>query len=77
MSGLHMVGDSPYSDVVAELAPIGVQLWPTRAPEFAPNFTLQTVEIVRNAYGTSVRWTYESGTVRTFEMGESVCVWLS
>ena len=26
-----MVGDSPYSDVVAELAPIGVQLWHLRA----------------------------------------------
>lgn len=60
------------ASLVAEDAPLGVQLWPTVSPEFAPNFTLASVEIVRDFYGTRVRWTYENGNVRTFDLGEQV-----
>ncbi|WGH21373.1 hypothetical protein SEA_EMOTION_24 [Arthrobacter phage Emotion] len=60
--------------VKAEEAPIGVQLWPTRSPEFAPNFTLAAVETVRNTYGTRVRWVYENGSERWFDLGEDVAV---
>ena len=60
--------------VIAEDAPVGIQLWPTRSPEFAPNFTLATVEVVRTEVRTFVRWTYQSGTVRTFDLGEQVVV---
>jgi len=62
------------ASVIAENAPIGVQLWPTVNPESAPNFTLAMVEIVRDAYGMSVRWTYEGGNVRSFELGQCVTV---
>ena len=60
--------------VTAESAPIGVQLWPTRAPQYAPNFTLDRVEIVRNAIGTHVRWVYENGTERCFDFGHEIAV---
>ena len=60
--------------VVAEDAPLGVQLWPTRSPEYAPNFTLERVETVRDINGTHVRWVYQSGTTRVFRLGESVTV---
>lgn len=66
--------------VIAQDAPIGIQLWPTTSPEFAPNFTLAAVEVVtrklRDQYGdqeiTVVTWTYENGNVRTFGLGEEV-----
>jgi hypothetical protein len=60
--------------VIADDAPNGVQLWPTLTPAGAPNFTLERVEIVRDAYRTFVRWVYESGTTRTFILGERVAV---
>ena len=60
--------------VIAEDAPVGVQLWPTIAPQYAPNFTLERVETVRNERGTHVRWVYENGTERLFSLGESVAV---
>lgn len=60
--------------VIAEDAPIGVLLWPVRSPEGAPNFTLATVEIVRNVNGSFIRWTYESGATRVFPVGEAVAV---
>lgn len=61
--------------VTAETAPLAVQLWPTRAPKFAPNFTLAEVSRSLNgSNGEVVRWTYESGTVRTFTRGERVAV---
>ena len=68
--------------VTAEAAPIGIQIWPTMSPEYAPNFTLMAVEVVtrklRDASGTyertCVEWTYESGNVRTFDLGEHVAV---
>ena len=62
------------TEVIAEDAPIGVQLWPTRAPEYAPNFTLAKVATVRTATGTHVEWTYESGSQRFFDLGEAVSV---
>jgi hypothetical protein len=58
--------------VIAEDAPIGVQLWPTRSPEFAPNFTLAKVITTRTAAGECVTWVYENGTERTFAKGEGV-----
>lgn len=60
--------------VAAEDAPLGVQLWPTRTPEYAPNFTLNRVEVVRTPGGQYVRWVYESGDQRIFKMGELVAV---
>ena len=60
--------------VIAEDAPIGVQLWPTRSPEFADNFTLERVEIVRDEVRTWVRWTYRNGTTRNFQLGEAIAV---
>lgn len=64
----------PDALVKVEDAPIGVQIWPTLAPEFASNFTLERVEIVRDIYRTFVRWVYESGTVRTFALGTEIVV---
>lgn len=66
--------------VIAEDAPIGMQLWPTVSPKHAPNFTLAAVEVVtrkvRDASGTydssHVEWTYENGTTRLFSVGEKV-----
>jgi len=58
--------------VIAEDAPIGVQLWPTTSPKFAPNFTLASVATVRNEVRSYVVWTYENGSQRTFEMGEQI-----
>ena len=60
--------------VTAENAPIGVQLWPTLTPESAPNFTLDKVAVVRTENGAHVEWTYQSGNVRTFTVGEEVVV---
>lgn len=60
--------------VAAELAPIGVQLWPTTSEDKGMNFTLATVETVRNAHGTFVRWIYENENVRVFKLGERVAV---
>lgn len=64
--------------VAAEDAPIGVQLWPTLKPEFAPNFTLNEVQIIRNEVGTYVRWVYQGDVeTRTFKLGEQVVIRLS
>jgi hypothetical protein len=60
--------------VIAEDAPIGVQLWPTRSPEYAPNFTLQSVAIIRREARSYVEWTYENGNTRQFELGDQVAV---
>lgn len=60
--------------VIAERAPIGVLLWPVRAPHYAPNFTLARVEVVHGDESEFVRWTYQSGTVRLFKVGERVGV---
>lgn len=67
---------TPYQEtsVLAEDAPIGVQLWPTTRPSASPDFTLMRVETVRTATRSFVRWIYESGKERTFDMGESVVV---
>lgn len=60
--------------VVAEDAPLGVLLWPVRDPKFAPNFTLERVEVVRTENRSFVRWVYQSGTERVFGLGEQVVV---
>lgn len=60
--------------VIAEDAPIGVLLWPVRAPQYAPNYTIGRVEIIRTANQHFVRWIYESGTERVFQVGEAVAV---
>ena len=69
--------DAEFTFINAEDAPLGVQLYPTRSPEYAPNFTLREVSTVRGPYGTRVIWTYESGTTRTFDRGEEVACKLS
>jgi hypothetical protein len=60
--------------IVAEDAPIGVQLWPTIDPKFAANYTLAQVGIIRDAYGTHVHWLYEGGAERLSKMGEKIAV---
>jgi hypothetical protein len=62
------------ASVIAEDAPLGVQLWPTLTPESAPNFTLDRVEIIRGAYGSYVRWVYQNDNTRTFRLGERVAI---
>lgn len=70
--------------ITAEDAPIGVQLWPTSSPKYAPNFTLAAVEVVtrktRDASGTHetavVFWTYENSNTRSFSLGEQVACWI-
>jgi len=89
----HIVGTVPdckgcapapslVTSVIAENAPLGVQLWPTTTPESAPNFTLAAVEILSRKvrqedgswfeYPATVIWTYQSGTERRFRLGEVV-----
>ena len=62
------------TSVKVEDAPVGVQIWPTRHPSYAPNFTLDRVEIVRNHRGTYVRWVYENGTDRFFTPGDDIVI---
>jgi hypothetical protein len=88
----HLVGSDPSCHgcidnptatlVVAEEAPLGVQLWPTATPDSARNFTLAAVEVLtRKArqedgswceYPATVVWTYQSGNERRFRLGEEV-----
>lgn len=58
--------------VIAEGAPIGVQLWPTRTPELGYHFTLRSVALVRNEVRSWVVWTYEDNQIRTFDVGDRV-----
>ena len=58
--------------VIAEDAPLGVQLWPTTDAKYAPNFTLAQVDVVRLPLGKRVVWTYENGSQRTFALGEAI-----
>ena len=60
--------------VVAENAPLGVQLWPTTSPKYADNFTLASVAVVRTESRSFVEWTYRSGATRMFGLGEQVAV---
>ena len=66
--------DVPTKSVVAEEAPLGVLLWPVRAPQYEPNFTLAEVQVVRREHGSFVRWVYQSGSERLFGLGEEVAV---
>lgn len=70
------MSDGTMTTVVAEYAPIGVQIWPTTAPQYAPNFTLESVSVVRTRERTYVRWQYENGSTRLFKLGERVVVCL-
>jgi hypothetical protein len=54
--------------VIAEDAPIGVQLWPTVSPEYAKCWTL--AKVIRTA--NSVIWEYEDGKTREFLPGDKV-----
>ncbi len=60
--------------VAAQDAPLGVCLWPVRSPEYAANFTLDNVAVVRDTNGTHVVWAYQNGKVRHFQLGEQVMV---
>jgi hypothetical protein len=60
--------------VIAEDAPLGVQLWPTLSADYADNFTLDMVETHRTVNGTMVTWTYRNGTTRVFHAGDQVVV---
>jgi hypothetical protein len=60
--------------VVAENAPLGVQLWPTISPDYADNFILNSVAVHRRETGDFVVWTYRSGKTRTLLVGEEVVV---
>ena len=63
-----------YSTVVAEEAPVGVPLWPTREPDHAEFFTLVEVQMVRREERSFVRWVYQSGATREFTPGTGVVV---
>lgn len=59
--------------VIAEDAPTGVQLWPTASPDYALNFTLESVAVIRTSSGRRfVTWTYQNGNQRHFDLGEEV-----
>jgi hypothetical protein len=61
--------------VKAKDAPLGVQLWPTTHPKYAPNFTLASV--IRQLDGNGgeyVTWIYEGGSTRVFLPDEDVAV---
>jgi hypothetical protein len=61
--------------VKAKDAPLGVQLWPTTSPQYAPNFTLASVTRQANANGSEyVVWQYRNGKTRTFLPDEDVAV---
>lgn len=61
------------SHITAEDAPLNVQLWPTRSAEYAPNFTLASVDIKVDLMDRKfVRWTYQNGNTRDFNLGEQV-----
>lgn len=61
--------------IAAEDAPLGVQLWPTISPEFADNFTLTAVKVVRTEVNSYVHWMYRGASAdRYFEIGEQVVV---
>lgn len=60
--------------VTAQTAPLGVLLWPVLDERYAPNFTLDAVDIVRDTNGTHVRWVYQNGKTRRFQLGEQVTV---
>lgn len=60
--------------VTAQDAPLGVLLWPVRDEQYAPNYTLDSVDIVRDINGTHVRWVYQNGKARRFQVGEQVAV---
>lgn len=66
--------------VIAQDAPLGVQLCPTHRPEDAPRYTLAAVDIIpenaSRALAAHVRWTYETGHTRYFSLNESVAVYL-
>lgn len=67
----------PYTDVIAEDAPLGVQLWPSR-PGCEDAFILRSVAVIRdemdeaNGRAGHVVWTYRNGNVRTFLLGEKI-----
>jgi hypothetical protein len=77
-----MTSTAQTTTVAAEDAPIGIQIWPTTSPEYAPNFTLCAVEVItrkfRDVHGTyertTVEWHYENGNVRYFDLGQHVAV---
>lgn len=66
--------------VIAEDAPIGVQLWPTTDQRYAGNYTLTCVTTVTRTARwanvtqetTKVVWTYESGRVDIYDLHELV-----
>jgi hypothetical protein len=61
--------------VKAKDAPLGVQLWPTVSPEYAPNFTLDTVTRQIGSSGREyVTWQYQNGNTRVFLADEDVAV---
>lgn len=66
---------TPFTTVKAKDAPLGVQLWPTTSPEYAPNFTLASVTRELNFNGEQlVIWTYQNGNTRMFMPDEDVAV---
>jgi hypothetical protein len=61
--------------VKAKDAPLGVQLWPTTSPQYAPNFTLASVIRQLGSNGREyVIWQYENGNTRMFLPDEDVAV---
>lgn len=71
--------------VVAEDAPVGVQLWPSLSPKAGPSLTLESVEVVSRkiretndgtwyVYTDSVTWTYQDGHQERYTISEKIDV---
>jgi hypothetical protein len=60
--------------IKAEDAPLGVPLWPADSEVLLPHHTLEQVEVVQSVrslvgnHGPFVRWTFVSGTTRSFRL---------
>ncbi len=68
---------SETSTIKAKNAPLGMQLWPTASPKYAPNFTLASVirQVGSNGHEYVV-WVDENGNTRMFLADEDVAVQL-
>lgn len=76
---LRAITAGTLTQVIAEDAPLGVALWPPRPGAegvtlAADDVTLASVGVIRTLAGPFVEWTYRSGRVRAFHVGQPVAV---
>jgi hypothetical protein len=66
--------------IKVEDIPLGVPLWPADTEVLLPHHTLEQVEVVQSVrslvgdHGPFVRWTFVSGTMRSFRLDEEIVV---